>query len=169
MRLIFSLLILAAVPTGLAGQETGDAIVRDRSFATEIGAADAERYPDAVEVFTAGFETAFDKDYDNWPDGWRRKVGDGYPHYVEIVTTTGGAAGGENKLTIKVNGGAAACYSPPIPIRSTFSYILEAQVRAEGLARDQVYVSMTFFHDAGNLLERAYSRRVRHMPHWGKL
>lgn len=169
MRLIFSLLILAAVPTGLAGQETGDVIVRDRSFATEIGAADAERHPDAVEVFTAGFEAAFDKDYDNWPDGWRRQMGDGYPHYVEIATTAGGAAGGKNKLSIKVNGGAAACYSPPIPIRSTFSYILEAQVRAEGLVRDQVYVSMTFFDDAGNVLETAYSRRVRHMPQWGKI
>ena len=47
--------------------------------------ADSEsRHPDAVEIFDCEFDRPWDVNYDNWPDNWRRTLGPGLPHYVDV-------------------------------------------------------------------------------------
>ncbi len=47
-------------------------------------ADEADHYPGAVEVFSCRFDDSADADYDEWPDGWTRRRGPGFPAYVTI-------------------------------------------------------------------------------------
>lgn len=212
---------------------------------------EAARLPDAVEVFSCDFESEqWDRDFDKWPDLWKRKRGIEYPHYVNIGIvnhaeelaaraakrsdevgrgkngpakagypdagnhgikpggTQQGAANqagapsaatalpskkdlnndangtvtiesqesrpqdprlGKECLKITVNGGAAVVESPPIPVRSLFSYVLEGMIRTEGLKGDETYLSLTFFDEDNNRLETAASQRFRITKDWQEI
>ena len=66
------------------------------------------RYPDAIETFSCGFESDWDKNYDSEADGWVRKRGAGYPHYVSIGLSEMPTPEGKQCLKIEMDGGAAA-------------------------------------------------------------
>lgn len=141
---------------------------------------EAARLADAVEVFSCDFEPkTWDKDYDKWPDLWKRRQGPEYPHYVEIgvsdceeledkgdLTAARRESNGEKCLKIKINGGAAVVESPPIPVRSLFSYVMEGSIRLDGLDRDEVYLAVTFFDEDNQRLESATSPRMRGDTKW---
>ena len=67
----------------------------------------ADRFPDTVEVYHCGFEAPADHDYDDWPDGWTRRRGLGYPHYLNIKIRTEPSPEGQRCLRINLNGGGA--------------------------------------------------------------
>ena len=180
---------------------------------------DAARLPDAVEVFSCDFEESrWDKDFDGWPDLWKRREGTEYPHYIEIGLASTDfskgksnkgeeSKGGKNKgeeskdeasedeegeeskddgndpqtsqqaiskygrhcLKITVNGGAAVVESPPIPVRSLFSYVLEGAIRTEGLENDEVFFSLTFYDENNQRLQTEASERFRLVKNWKEL
>ena len=106
MNLVLSLLIIAANPT--AANPTG-AMTETPSAASEIATPVTLETPahrgqsDAVEVFQCGFEESWDKNFDQWPDRWRRQTGEKFPHYVDVGITGGDAAQGKSKLSIQLN------------------------------------------------------------------
>lgn len=148
MHALFALLILAATPTA---------------------PIDAPASAASVEVFACDFGETADRNYDGWPDDWTRKRGAGYPLFVSAKIV------GEPKdtrtperyaLRIDLDGGAAAIYSPPIPVSPLFSYRLEAQLRTEKLAHDVAYVSLGFFDADGKLLETHESHHNTQVEKW---
>ena len=65
----------------------------------------------AANVASWTFEQTDDTNYDDWPDGWTRWRGEGFPHYVRIAI----AAPAESEfaaegrcLQIELDGGAGA-------------------------------------------------------------
>ncbi|MGL4942370.1 MAG: hypothetical protein ACRC46_04180 [Thermoguttaceae bacterium] len=95
------------------------------------------------------FDRTFDLTGDLWPDGWTRKSGvdNGviYPNYVpmEIVETDSPVSA--YAFHVGVSGGAAAAFSPRIPIRPGMEYSASTLVKATGLTRDCVFMTLAFF------------------------
>ena len=137
-----------------------------------VAADDAEpsevdaRRNDGVEVFSCDFETDWDLNYDQWPDNWSRETAPGFPHYVDVRISKDDATHGEQCLKIDLNGGAVSVYSPPIPVGSLFSYILEGMLRTEGLERDEVYYSVTTYDAKANPLEVTETKHLREISEW---
>ena len=112
---------------------------------------------DGSELYRCGFELASDRDYDGWPDGWVRQRGPGYPHYVRIQESEEPSAEGEQCLRVDLDGGAAAAFSPPIPIDPRYDYVLEAFIKVEGLKHNDAFFSVRFLDEKENVLETIQS------------
>ncbi len=97
-----------------------------------------------ASLATWRFDAEEDRDYDRWPDGWLRRRGAAFPHFVplEIDRTafpgTTGAA-----LWVAANGGAAAAYSPPTPLSGRPAVRLTARVRTAALDDCAAVVSLS--------------------------
>ncbi|RIK84426.1 MAG: hypothetical protein DCC68_01735 [Planctomycetota bacterium] len=122
------------------------------------------RHPDAVEAFHCGFESDarrdWDENHDLMPDGWTRRSGPAYPHYLKIELTAAEAAEGKHALRVALNGGAAAVASPPIEVGPEFSYVLECQVKTVGLVHNAAYMTIGFFDTQNKQLAYHESTRV---------
>lgn len=127
------------------------------------------RYPDAVETFTCGFESDWDKNFDTEPDDWVRKGGPGYPHYVTIALVEMPAPEGKQCLKVDMDGGAAAIRSPFIDIGPSFSYVVEAQLKTEQLMHDEAFVRLIFVDEEHRWLEAYESTPIRHATDWTKV
>ena len=74
------------------------------------------RYPEATKTFHCTFDESWDKNFDEFPDGWIPQRGPGYPHYVSIAISDEPAVVGDRCLRIDLDGGAATAFSPPITV-----------------------------------------------------
>src|SRR5262245_12044666 len=66
---------------------------------------------EGVEVLHCDFEPETDKNFDDWPDGWTRRRGKGYPEYVKTRIVADGerpGSPGAGCLRIDLDGGMAA-------------------------------------------------------------
>ncbi len=139
----------------------------------QVDAAElALRRGGADAVFRATFEDAEDINYDRWPDFWKRRTGPGFPHYLKIEITDDPVdpGGANHALRVRLDGGGAEVYSPPIPASPLFSYVLRGRVRTSGLKHDAASVSLWFQDAQGRTLERWESRLVRGTtPQWQPL
>ena len=110
--------------------------------ASPIQRAANEHFPDATEVFQCKFDAAADANQVGWPDRWTRERGAGYPRYLEVrIDPAAPPQSTGQSLRMNLDGGAAAAYSPPIAVQAAYSYVLECQVRTEGVGtRSSVHV-----------------------------
>lgn len=125
-----------------------------------------------VELRRWDFEEADDAYYDDWPDGWTRRQGPGYPRYLEIGIVTDSQPprpSGSRCLRMDLDGGAALVSSPPVPINPQFSYVLEAAVKTVGLKSDEAYVSVSFCDRQRRPLETHESKAYRDAEAWTPL
>jgi hypothetical protein len=99
-------------------------------------------YPGAKEVFRCQFDESWDENYDAWPDGWTRRHGANFPHYISIEINDEPSPAGGRCLRVDLDGGAATAYSPPIPITSRCAYVLEGSIKTENLKHDRAYLSL---------------------------
>lgn len=135
----------------------------------------ADRFPDTVEVFHCGFEESADRDYDDWPDGWTRRRGLGYPHYLNIkIRTEPNSKGqrspeGQRCLRINLNGGGAAIYSLPIEIGPRYNYVLEGMLKTEGLKFDEAFFTVVFLDEKRQPIETCTSDKRRLVKDWTKV
>ncbi|NNJ26180.1 hypothetical protein [Alienimonas chondri] len=101
-----------------------------------------------------GFEQGEDRDFDRWPDGWLRRRGDAFPHFVPLEidrqafpASTGpdpaGETSGPAALWVAANGAAAAAYSPPVRLDGRPALRLSARVRCEGFDACAAVVSLS--------------------------
>ncbi len=147
MNLLLSIIILAAQPTAPIDPKSADAEI----------------------VFAADFEAAGDVNHDGWPDGWKRRRGPGYPHYVRIEIAedaTRRQADGNRCLRIDLDGGAAAAHGPAVGVSPRFSYLLEGLVRTERLKHDSAHLSVTLLDGQDRVLETFESPPVREAENW---
>ncbi len=127
------------------------------------------RYPEATAVFHATFDVSEDRDYDNWPDGWRRRQGPGYPHFVRIGIEGGGGPGNGRRLVMVLDGGAAAALSPQFPAAPLHDYVVDGFIRTEGLSHDWAWFSLTLLDHQGRVLETFRSPRVQRTNGWQRV
>lgn len=127
------------------------------------------RPPEATELLRCAFDQAVDRDYDGWPDGWTRRQGLGFPRYVKVAIDGQRTPSGGHALRVDLDGGGAVAYSPSLPAGSLYDYILEGQIRTEGLEYDVAYLSITVRDEKGKVLEVFTSEKVREAPQWRRV
>jgi hypothetical protein len=135
-----------------------------------LGAAPIDaRYPQAVEVYSCGFERGTDRNYDGWPDDWTRRRGPGYPHYLQVQISQEPSPEGEQCLRMALDGGAALAQSPVIDIEPAASYVLEAYIRTQSLVHDEAQLAVTFLDANRQTLETVRLPGVRDATDWRKV
>jgi hypothetical protein len=130
-----ALLILAAPPSGSIGiearqvRESGDA----RRLPIEAPSEADGRIGHPSYVFHSVLDDAGDLNGDRWPDGWRRRVGPGYPSHLAMSLVADPTAPGGHCLRVQLNGGGAAAYSPPVLVSPDHAYTVTATVKTQQL------------------------------------
>ncbi len=138
-------------------------------LASSLLVANADRYPDADEVFACRFEADWDVNFDQWPDGWTRKRGPGYPRYLPIGLRAEMGSAASGALVVDLDGHAAAVYSPPAKFDSRCSYVLEASIRTEGLQHSVAVLTLTVLDDSDHELETFTSQPVSGDSDWQRV
>ncbi len=115
-------------------------------------------------VFAANFFEDEDLNYDGWPDGWTRRRGPRYPHFVEM-TIQSDAAGGRY-FSVQLDGGAAAAFSPHVAIDAFHGYVLRLELRTRDLKRDDCWVNVIFRNAAGQTVGERSSERFTGTRPW---
>jgi hypothetical protein len=128
-----------------------------------------ERFPAEAEVFFCDFGPDWDKNFDRWPDGWKREQGRGFPSYLNVSIGREPGTAGRRYLGMDLDGGAAAARSPPIAVASIYGYVLEVLVKTDGLVHDRAFLSMALLDEKQRRLETFYSQRVCQTQGWQKL
>ncbi len=75
-------------------------------------------------IYACDFGNDFDRDFDQWPDGWRRQAGAGFPKYSKLEIRPDPLAADNQVLSMNLDGGQAAVYSPAIKVNQQCSYRL---------------------------------------------
>ena len=128
-----------------------------------------QRYPDAKQVFFCDFRKSWDENFDGWPDGWSRRRGNGFPHFVSIKIRNEPSPVGNYCLRIDLNGAAAVAYSPTIDVSPLYSYVLEGQLKTEGLDFDRAFISLTLLDKKRRRLSTSYSEKLKVSDGWKKI
>lgn len=121
-------------------------------------------------VFETKFDQSSDTNYDNWPDGWTRRKGTGFPHYVKIeIDDNGGMSNQSQCLRIELNGGGAIAYTPPIEINPVFNYVFQGQIKTEGLKHNLAFFTISFFDRERTERETYTSDKLTTTSGWQEL
>lgn len=144
---------------------------RGRGQANEPAATPAtdERYPGATEVFCCSFDEAWDKNFDRWPDQWSRRHDREHPHFVSVRISDEATPAGTGCLRIDLDGGAAAAFSPTVPVSPHYTYVLEGLIQTEGLAHDEAYLSLNLLNAKHGQLKTLCSEKIRGSHGWKRL
>ena len=110
--------------------------------------ASENRHVDAVEIFSYDFGPDRDVNYDLWPDQWRREIGPGKPHYVEVQLVDDHQAVEGRCLRVDLNGGGALLTSPTVGVTDKFSYVVDARLKTENLKGSRAQLRIDFCDDS---------------------
>lgn len=123
---------------------------------------------DSTAIFECTFSPAekWDVNYDQWPDGWERKSGPDYPHYVNIAIQDDASVDGSKCLRIDLDGASAEIHSPPIRVLSRFSYVFVAQLKTENLKYSTVVMTLSFCDASGRILQTNKSETYTSTSGW---
>jgi hypothetical protein len=143
---------LAAAPSEYSDSaEASPAAVHSDSESRPAEAPATEQRPVSVkEVYRCDFDASVDRNFDLWPDGWTRKRGPGYPHFVKMSIAGEGANAG---LRINLDGGGGLVTSPPIPISPHYSFELTARLATSRLKHDAAWLTLELLDRTGKTLE----------------
>ncbi|MEX0610695.1 MAG: hypothetical protein WD229_01130 [Pirellulales bacterium] len=117
-------------------------------------------------MFHCSFGEDWDVNYDSWPDRWIRKTGPGFPHYVNIAIQDDPTAANGKCLTMDLDGAAAAVSSPPIRVMPRFSYVVEGQLKNDGLNYSTVVITLDFCDSNGRVLQTKRSKPFSTTSGW---
>lgn len=125
---------------------------------------------EAVEVYACDFEDAADIDYDDWPDGWTRRKGPGYPPFAKIgIIPAGDSRTGRRVLRLELDGGAVGVSSPSIPVSAKYSYMLEAWLRTEQLRHSGPQLALILQDQSGKPLETHLAAPIPDKTEWQRV
>jgi hypothetical protein len=107
---------------------------------------------------------------DGWPLGWTKKEGDVFPRHIVQGNTENPNPFGNYVYRMNMAGGAAAVFSPTIPVRAGMSYTISAYVETNTLAFDEVSILANFYgDDAVKPIRTIESNKIRNTNGWQKL
>ncbi|MFN0195254.1 MAG: hypothetical protein ACKVT0_00800 [Planctomycetaceae bacterium] len=124
------------------------------------GFSQSDPYYGAVKVAAYSFESDQDKDFDNIPDDWVRRKGEGYPTYVEAKIDRQHGRDGRQSLRFDVNGGKTVMYSDVIRIDPDFSYVFQGYIRTQRLQHNAAIYSISFLNHKRQRVQRYVSQPV---------
>lgn len=116
--------------------------------------------PQPIEVVAYSFGQPNDLDLDREPDDWVRRKGAQFPRYVSVGIDDAVGRTDSHSLRFKLNGGAAAYYSPLTPIDGLHTYYFEGFIRAEGLKYDAAMISISLLNHKRERVQRFLSKPV---------
>jgi hypothetical protein len=126
----------------------------------------APRFPGARYVASFDFRPAADAEFAK-PVGWTRLESQDYPFYVEAALTNEVAASSGRSLRVRLNGGSCALFSPIIDAQADYSYVVQGQIKTEGLERDRAFLLLEFLDSEKKLLGlQQLSNPVRGTSDW---
>ena len=113
------------------------------------------------------------EDRNGWPDYWTRKTGieNGIPFpNMDISIAEDSNPFGNSVLRMNIEGGAAAVYSPAIPIRAGMSYTVSSYVDTSSLVFNEISVVALFYgSDATRPVRVVESKKIRNTNGWQRL
>jgi len=118
----------------------------------EIYCQDEFEVPNSVIRNRLDFE--MDANEDNFPDGWYKVKGDGYPHYIEGLWDTSGKVSGKYSLRVDLKGGNLTFLSDKILLKPEYTYIFggfikTSNVQSEGLLKTSAFFKLNFLDRQG--------------------
>ncbi len=123
-------------------------------------------FPGAATVFHCALDRSWDRNYDDWPDGWQRRHGSDYPQHVEVKMAEASGPDGSRPLEIHLDGGRVGLNSPSVAASSSNNYVFCGRLEMEGTRYDEAFFTITFLDEAGKPLETITSERVRKTEGW---
>lgn len=124
------------------------------------------QYPAATKLLECNFDEAADRDYDLWPDGWTRRHGPGFPLYLKIGIVNDQTPTGHRSLQIDMDGGGAVIYSPRVPVAQIYDYMVECQLRCEGLQSSTAFLALVFQDEKQRPVETFFSEKLHGTEDW---
>jgi len=114
------------------------------------------------------------EDRDGFPDHWTRKRGieNGilFPDHTVMGNVEESNPFGNYALRMNIEGGAAAVFSPAIPVRPGMSYTVSAFVETTSLVFSEVSVLTLFYgNDATRPIRTIESKKIRNTNGWQQL
>ena len=114
------------------------------------------------------------EDRDGFPDHWTRKTGfeNGipFPNHIFIGNAEESNPFGNYALRMNIEGGAAALFSPKIPIRPGMSYTVSAFVETNNLVFNEVSVLALFYgDDTTKPIRTVETKKIRNTTGWQQL
>ena len=127
-------------------------------------------------IYQCLFDNTSDaEDSDGWPDDWTKKSGIlendiSFPAHLVIGITEYANPFGNYVLRMNMEGGAAAVFSPAIPIRAGMCYTVSAYVDTNNLVFDEVSILANFYgDDAVKPIRTIESKKIRETNGWQQL
>ena len=124
------------------------------------------RCPGASTVFQCNFEAV--DDYE-WPPGWTRRHGPGFPRFVRVRVHDQGPPPGGRCLRVELDGGAATAYGPTISVKPGVRYLLEGYVQTSALKHDTAWLSLIYLDAAQYKIQSATSEKISGSAAWQRL
>ena len=114
------------------------------------------------------------EDSDGFPDYWTRKDGmeNGipFPRHLDIGIVENPNPFSDYALRMNMEGGAAAMFSPKIPLRPGMCYTVSAFVESSALVFDEVSILATFYgNDTAKPIRTIESKKIRNTNGWQQL
>jgi hypothetical protein len=125
--------------------------------------------PGATTIYRYGFEPEPNEEPDEWPPGWTRRRGTGFPGYLPITVQSESRSEGDFALRLQLDGGAAAVYSPPLPCSILADYVFQGAIRVEPLTHDRAFFSLSFIDDQRRVVAQFTSEQRQQTDGWRKL
>ncbi|MDA0832435.1 MAG: hypothetical protein O2955_10305 [Planctomycetota bacterium] len=111
----------------------------------------------SVDGGAFSFESTQDRDFDNIPDDWVRRKGEGFPAYVYAQIDRQRGYDGRQSLRFDVNGGKAVMYSNVIDIDPGFSYVFHGVIRTQRLKNSAAAYTVSFLNHKRQRVQRYVS------------
>lgn len=108
----------------------------------------------ASSIELQAFGSECDTDFDGLPDGWTRRSGTRFPHYVDVRIDRQKGHNAPGSLAIKSDGAAAVLYNKPVRVDAGHVHFFEAFVRTQSLKGDAAICSVSILDEQMNRIER---------------
>ncbi len=127
------------------------------------------RFPGATTVVQYMFDSSRDDEIYGWPQGWSRHVGPGFPRYVRVRVHEDQPPPGGSSMRVELDGGAAAAYSPAVPVNPDVQFVLEGYVQTSQLQYDAAYLSLIYLDSARAKLGSVSSEKIGGTSSWRRI
>ena len=125
-------------------------------------------------IYQCNFDKSIDIDNKGWPGGWTRKESldndPPFPRHLVLGITESPNPLSNYVFRMNMEGGAAAAFSPKIPIRAGMSYTVSAYVETNTLVHDEVSILALFYSDdVIKPIRTVESKKIRNTSGWQQL
>jgi len=125
-------------------------------------------------IYRCLFDKSIDIDNNGWPGYWTRKEGIdngvSFPTHLALGITEFPNPHSNYVFRMNMEGGAAAVFSPKIPIRAGMSYTISTYVETNTLVFDEISILALFYgDDSAKPIRTVESKKIRNTNGWQQL